>query len=891
MELAETLTAPTAIAETASASAQRRVIDRIERGLDRLDEYIRDFSRRVDTLVEALAAVRVVTKGKRRPGGGREKIQIVNKAAGGITTGLREVSPAERDDMEQHLLAYAGYERVEKAAAQLHAAIGSLEDEVPDEYRELYRRLRESMALADRDRKRASKALDQLARGHMAAETEHLFEKTADLVLDAMKGRYYLADRMVMARTLPRSYAIELVFYLSLFDVLVDEGDQYAHMTKYVVISYRPTTKTVHVNVLDTAKAPGTFRVGKGMHRATPQALAKEIDQRFQALGMFGSGGAGDNSAPPIDPKRFPRKGHFGGNVKDMAFSNAEAAVTFYIDSTGDLPKVAKELQKKTAAALSDDYPRHSVLYRTFDKVNRPGTDASRSVVVLVKPPWAPDSVVGGQLREVLKQTGVDDDVFQRELTHHIVPEMLSSAMEIEETAARQSTMEWMEDNRLANPYRTYPMRPSTPMALLRRLVDHFNGTPLPPGDPMFGMARRIPDVSSDARLVFLAPPHSIWVEHVILLDKTGKETVADHNTYLYSKWKPSDTVSDPTSDIKEWGVYDAVAAPFGNRVRLEPRKAITVREFVEKGELRFTIQRLRVQSRKKRDLDKQKRKLERTSEAPPNERQPAPVKPEPKPRQLKAQPVDEKPKEETSGVFENYRITSDRHWTFDNELMKADNPHEYMARNYRRYLLSVGGHSTVWEHPFNRQVAIKTTKIADRCWNRFVQLVDRGRIPRNERVFLPEIFQSSSTDVQKPHTATLVELLEEKTFSRLSNSIETDRGRLSVVFLWTVYADPQYPYPEFDGLEDQVEEAARLKGWTEVSKLVESFRGDWDDGNPEANWPAQEELLGQSDPFARLVNRLEKTSGCSVDFVNIDNTMFRDSTGTIVLVDPLVVG
>ena len=121
----------------------------------------------------------------------------------------------------------------------------------------------------------------------------------------------------------------------------------------------------------------------------------------------------------------------------------------------------------------------------------------------------------------------------------------------------------------------------------LQRMADHFKGNLLMPGDPLYGIVKAIPGANVEAKLVLLTRPHSVFVEHTILLDKKGEKALVDHNVFLTAKWEPGNNIAH--KDPSRAGSYRAVFID-GDRVLYKPRKIMTVGQFIKDSETYFAV-------------------------------------------------------------------------------------------------------------------------------------------------------------------------------------------------------------------------------------------------------------------------------------------------------------
>ena len=139
---------------------------------------------------------------------------------------------------------------------------------------------------------------------------------------------------------------------------------------------------------------------------------------------------------------------------------------------------------------------------------------------------------------------------------------------------------------------------------LLTELVEHHRGrTKIPEGNALSAVAQNLPWLPTDSIVLFLAKPHSPWVEHVVVLDPKTRETILDQNPYLKISWD---------RDAK----YEALL-PGGRISTFVPLREITVDEIIRQGGLHYEIKKLQVNMRnKQQDMEnvrKQNTEMERT--------------------------------------------------------------------------------------------------------------------------------------------------------------------------------------------------------------------------------------------------------------------------------------
>ena len=127
---------------------------------------------------------------------------------------------------------------------------------------------------------------------------------------------------------------------------------------------------------------------------------------------------------------------------------------------------------------------------------------------------------------------------------------------------------------------------------LLTELVEHHRGkTRIPDGNALNAVAQNLPWLPTDSIVLFLAKPHSPWVEHVVVLDPRTKETILDQNPYLKISWDRNDR-------------YEALM-PGGRVSTFVPLREITVDEIIRQGGLHYEIKKLQVNMKnKQRDME-----------------------------------------------------------------------------------------------------------------------------------------------------------------------------------------------------------------------------------------------------------------------------------------------
>ena len=171
------------------------------------------------------------------------------------------------------------------------------------------------------------------------------------------------------------------------------------------------------------------------------------------------------------------------------------------------------------------------------------------------------------------------------------------------------------------------PANVKTTNQLLTDLVDHYLGRKkMPEGTAMNAVAQNLPWLPTDALVVFLAKPHSNWVEHVVVLDPANRELMLDQNPYLKTKWDRQ-------------GRYEALL-PGGRVSVFVPLREISVDEIVRKGALHYEVRKIQVNMRKKQQETQKTQEQVRNLE---NERQQHfwPLKPKNDPRMMKQLPPE----------------------------------------------------------------------------------------------------------------------------------------------------------------------------------------------------------------------------------------------------------
>ena len=117
---------------------------------------------------------------------------------------------------------------------------------------------------------------------------------------------------------------------------------------------------------------------------------------------------------------------------------------------------------------------------------------------------------------------------------------------------------------------------------LLTELVNHYLGKGMiPEGSALSAIAKNLPFMPTDAIVLFLAKPHSPWVEHVVALDPKGRELVLDQNPYLKTTWDRA-------------GRYEALL-PGGRVSTFVPLREISVDEIIRKGGIHYDIRKIQV--------------------------------------------------------------------------------------------------------------------------------------------------------------------------------------------------------------------------------------------------------------------------------------------------------
>ena len=147
------------------------------------------------------------------------------------------------------------------------------------------------------------------------------------------------------------------------------------------------------------------------------------------------------------------------------------------------------------------------------------------------------------------------------------------------------------------------PANQRTTNQMLTELVNHYMGRGnIPNGTALNAVAQNLPWLPTNSLIVFLAKPHSNWVEHVVVLDPTTRELLLDQNPYLKTKWNKTDR-------------YEALF-PGGRISTFVPLREITVDEVIRKGGLHYEVRKLQVDMQKRHEetqnVVKENKRLER---------------------------------------------------------------------------------------------------------------------------------------------------------------------------------------------------------------------------------------------------------------------------------------
>lgn len=134
------------------------------------------------------------------------------------------------------------------------------------------------------------------------------------------------------------------------------------------------------------------------------------------------------------------------------------------------------------------------------------------------------------------------------------------------------------------------PLNQRTSNQLLRALVSHVTGKDqLVEGSAIHAVATAISDVPMNTNVVFLARPHSNWIQHIIMVDEGMENLVLDANTFVSSAWEKNKAT-------KEW---EYTARDFNARyMTLVPRRVISVEELIKKGMIHFEVKALKYRKR-----------------------------------------------------------------------------------------------------------------------------------------------------------------------------------------------------------------------------------------------------------------------------------------------------
>lgn len=605
-----------------------RSLTEIKLDVDELQDDIKSFKRQVDRLERMLAkaeaagvTLRRTTRGKTKTIKGRGRTRAAPKQRKAKAKPAKVQVKAEdldkiRSDMALFKDAVAIRKRLRNTKAEL-----TIRSELrrTRDYKAIARDISGLEKKLSSEEGRAFKAVSVNAAGKAPKELRDLMSDLSVQLRDDLEGLFEGSSEslLVDVNDKAKKPGIRFTYYLTLKNMKsADSGFRYPTAVAVLVHDLSEGADRYRVNLLSEYKHPD--EIGTGAPVTNADRAAKMVMDKLKARGLMEV--LTDDDVTPfgdtLGGKKFP-------GVAEVETDDDERTISFKMRAGTDPSAAMPKLRAALFSIMETSHPGHLLQHRIekdtvvfrIDKdtpylANRQMADRVAEMLEMSdaqRKSWRDwivqnmmnepeEEEAGWKLRYLAPGMSEPAEIPPNEQLDWIRNNLLSVEGEVEGAAVE--TISTDGPRHLYEPSRPRMMQQRSIRTSLERLAGHFKGDLIPPGDFLYGIAKAIPGANLQARIVLLTRPGSIWVDHAVLLNEKMDKMLVDHNAFLATEWKPSQSLGHKNPE--KWGEYRAVQIN-GSRHVFKPRKAMTVAKFIKESETYFAVRTIQLKKKRNR--------------------------------------------------------------------------------------------------------------------------------------------------------------------------------------------------------------------------------------------------------------------------------------------------